>query len=96
VDHLNLDPEGLASISVRFTAPTSGTYGFTGDFLGDDKYQHAHPVEILVNGSSVYSNTINKYDQSDPFSIQATLTAGDTVDFAVETGPHGDFSYLRA
>ena len=57
-------------------------------------YQHAHPVEILVNGSSVYSNTISTYDQSDAFNIQATLTAGDTVDFAVETGPHGDFGYL--
>ncbi len=88
-EHLHLDPESYANVALQFTAPNSGTFDFTGDFIGADGYQYAHPVEILVNGALVYSNTISTYQQSDAFNIQETLAAGDTVDFAVETGSGG-------
>jgi hypothetical protein len=94
-DHVSLDPESNANVSVRFTAPDPGTFTFTGDFEAQEPTdQHAHPVEILVNGVSVFSKTISTSSQHDPFSIQATLAAGDTVDFAVEPGPNGDLYYL--
>jgi hypothetical protein len=47
-DHLHLDPQGVGNVAVRFTAPNSGIFDFAGDFIGDDGYQHAHPVEIKV------------------------------------------------
>ena len=95
-DHLHLDPQGIANVSVQFTAPNTGIFDFTGDFIGDDMYGSwgPHPVEILVNGSPVYSNTISAYDQSDAFNIQETLTAGDTVNFAVDTGYNGNYAFL--
>ncbi len=45
-----------------------------------------------MDGAPVYSNTMSS--QSDPFSIQETLTAGDTVDFVDAAPSDGRLSYI--
>lgn len=83
-----LDPES-GSVSVVFTAPSAGTYTIAGDFLGIDSVGNSHPVEVLDDGSIVFSGTISSYGQSDPFDLTETLAAGDTISFYVGTGSSG-------
>jgi len=84
-DHLFLST-ALGNITVRFTAPSSGLYTVTGDFLGIETAQVAHSVVILLNGAQIVSGTIATYNQSFPFTLTQTLHVGDTVDF-VDIGP---------
>jgi hypothetical protein len=84
--YLNLDPEGY-NVEVVFTVPSTGTYNITGNFYGDDSDEQSHPVEVLDNGSSVYSNTISSYEESDSFSLLSkSLNAGDKIAFFTEVG----------
>ena len=85
-NYLDMDPESAARVDTVYTVPSAGTYSITGDFLGIDIFENSHPVAILVNGTDDYSATIAAYDQSQAFNLTVTLTAGSTVDFAVETG----------
>ena len=92
--YLNLDPQILADVAVGFTAPAAGTYNIVGSFRGDNPGEHSHPVEILVDGNVVFSDTISSYDQPTQFDLTETLNAGDTIDFVVDTGPNGDLYSL--
>jgi len=83
-----LDPES-GNVSVVFTARSAGTYTITGAFLGIDTGENSHPVDILDNGTGVFSGTISSYGQDDPFSFPETLSAGDTITFYVGTGSTG-------
>jgi len=89
-----LDPES-GNVSVVFTAPLTGTYNITGDFLGIDTGENSHPVEILEDGTTVlYNGTISSYGGEDSFSGVSDLTdislnAGDTITFEVLTGSSG-------
>jgi uncharacterized protein (TIGR03437 family) len=91
-DHLYLSP-WLGNVAVRFTAPSSGQYTVTGDFLGIETQQASHPVEILVNGSSVLMMTLSTFNQKLPFSFTQTVKAGDTIDF-VNVGSSAQLGYL--
>jgi len=85
-NYLWLDPETAASVDVTFTAPAAGTYSVTGSFLGIDTNEQAHDVEIYVNGTPVFDQEVDQYDQSQAFNLTETLAAGSTVEFAVDTG----------
>jgi len=93
-----LDPEEY-SVGVVFTAPASGTYDITGDFLGIDVDEGlssrslSHPVEILDDGTVVWSGTISSYGQDDSFNFAEALSAGDTIEFEVLTGSSGSCTY---
>jgi uncharacterized protein (TIGR03437 family) len=91
-DHLYLSP-WLGNVAVRFTAPSAGQYTVTGDFLGIETQQASHPVEILVNGSSVMTSTLSAFNQKIPFSLTQTVKAGDTIDF-VNVGSGAQLGYL--
>ena len=91
-DHLYMSP-WLGNVTVRFTAPSAGQYMVTGDFLGIETEQASHPVEILVNGSSVMAMTLSSYNQKIPFSFSQTVKAGDTIDF-VNVGSGAQLGYL--
>jgi len=82
---LRLDPQEY-NVGVMFTAPASGTYDITGNFLGIDEYENSHPVEILEGGAVVWSGTISSYGQDDSFNLTETLSAGETIEFYVLTG----------
>ena len=83
-----LDPEEY-SVAVVFTAPAAGTYNIEGDFLGIDTGENSHPVEILLDGTAIYSNTISSYGEDDSFNFSKSLNAGDTLSFYVGTGSAG-------
>lgn len=84
--YLGMDPESASNIDLRFVAPSSGTYSIGGNFLGIDTNEQSHPVEILDNGSMIFSNSIGAYGQTDLFSLSESLQAGDVLDFESLTG----------
>jgi sugar lactone lactonase YvrE len=73
---------------VIFTAPATGSYSLAGDFFAQQNGIDVD-VHVLVNGVSVFDSTITSNGVSRPFSGTFSLSAGDTIDFAV--GPNGNF-----
>ena len=97
VGYLNIDPQSIANAGVQFTAPTTGTYGFSGNFIGDDSTGNSHGVSIVLNGStSLFSGAaITGTSSTDTFSFNQPLTAGDTVLFTVGQGTNNpSYAYL--
>ena len=86
VDHLNLDPQGVANVEVVFTAPTPGIYTIVGNFLGDDTGEQSHAVQVLDNSTVIYSSIIGAYGQLDSFNLSAAVAAGDRISFVSDTG----------
>jgi hypothetical protein len=83
-DTLNMHPTNTPGLDsdVRWTAPASGTYLINGSYSALDSTT-THD-SILVNGISAFSTDINYVsNKSTTFSLTETLTAGDTIDFAV-------------
>lgn len=69
----------LQAAILRFTAPESAGADIVGEyFAGDDG---AILLAILVNGAAIWTAT-----DAGTFDLDATLQAGDTVDFAVYGG----------
>ena len=60
--YLNLDPESL-QVTLQWTAPAAGTYRVKGNFLGVDTNEASHPVAIVHNTTTLYSNTISSFNQ---------------------------------
>jgi hypothetical protein len=84
-DTLNLDPESLPDVTVQWTASAAGKYAVVGSFTPDEACDPDHPVAILHNGSSVYSNTVTA-SSTDSFDTTVKVAKGDTVSFVVYTG----------
>jgi hypothetical protein len=82
--YLNLDPEEF-TVAVEFTAPSAGSYTINGNFLGNDTNELSHPVQILDNGTSIYSNTIAAFQQAGAFNLTESLNIGDTIEFLVSS-----------
>jgi hypothetical protein len=80
-NRLHMDPETLSSVTIRFTAPLSGTYGFSGNFKGTDQQEASHDVAVNINGKPVFTGTIGSFGQRATFKGSAPLKAGDTIDF---------------
>ena len=68
-----------------FTAPVSGTYSLTSTFFGDQRFIDVG-VDVLVNGSAVFTSNVTFFGDVVPFDTTLTLAAGDTVPFAVQQG----------
>ncbi len=97
VGYLNIDPQSIVNAGVQFTAPTTGTYAFSGNFIGDDSTGNPHGVSILLNGStSLFSGAaITGTSSTDSFSFNEPLTAGDKVLFTVGQGTSNpSYAYL--
>ncbi len=97
VGYLNIDPQSIVNAGVQFTAPTTGTYAFSGNFIGDDSTGNSHGVSIVLNGStSLFSGAaITGTSSTDSFSFNQPLTAGDTVLFTVGQATTGlTYGYL--
>jgi hypothetical protein len=82
------DPESLGT-EILFTAPSAGSYTISGNFIGADTGQNSHPVEILDDGTVVFSSTISSYGGTESFDFSESLKAGDTIAFDVLTGSAG-------
>ncbi len=83
-----LDPES-GSVSVVFTAPSTGAYTINGAFIGIDVDENSHPLEILDNGSVIWSSTLSNFRGKDSFNLSEALIAGSTITFFVGTGSSG-------
>jgi hypothetical protein len=67
---------------IIWTAPAAGTYSLAATFFAQQNNIWAD-VHILVNGASVFDDTITQNGVSLDFAGEYTLQAGDTIDFAV-------------
>ncbi len=86
-----MDPE-TNSVMVTWTAPSAGNYSMSGFFSGIDTSEGSHPVEVVLDSSTVlFSTTINTFGQDYTFSSPTplALNADDTITFEVETGNGG-------
>lgn len=91
---LMLHPGALNEYSVaRFTAPTTGTYTFNADFIGQDQViGTTTDVHLLKNGASLFSDTVSGFhDLAASGTFTMTLLAGDTLDAAVGFGSNGHY-----
>lgn len=70
---------------VRFTAPSSGQYLISANFMGLDIYPTSTDVHVLINGASQFDGLVNGYGlPSTAFTpTYSTLSAGGIVDFVV-------------
>jgi hypothetical protein len=89
---LHPGPSGERAI-VRFKAPTTGTYAMNASFSGIDSHPTTTDVQILKNGVSIYSGSINSYGGTASSSQNVALAAGDTLDFAVGWGANGNHGW---
>ncbi len=91
---LGMDPESL-SVTSRWTAPSAGVWSISGLFQGIDTSEHAHNVEIVMNGSLVLlgPTNLNAFGQQVPFNFPSlNLNQGATVDFIASNA--GDYRNL--
>jgi len=91
---LTLHPgPGTEYTLARFTAPTTATYTFSADFVGQDYIiGTTTDVHLLVNGVAVFSSIVNGYlSTASSGTFVMNLTAGDTIDAAV--GNAGNLFY---
>ena len=84
-------PDGEYGV-VRWTAPTAGTYNLSAAFSGDDfVFPTSTTVYILLDGKSLFSGEVVVFGPALSFSDIVSVTAGETIDFAVGFGPRGNF-----
>jgi hypothetical protein len=89
---LSPGPNGEFSI-LRWTAPATGNFLIEGEFTGlDYAYPTTTDVHVLVNSSrSLLSGPITSYKLPLTFAMKVTLSAGDTVDFAIGFGYNDNY-----
>ncbi len=86
-DMLNLHPgAGGEQSTVRWTAPSAGTYQVKGRFQGIDTGGTTTNVRILHKGVQVQSGGVNGYGSQAAYDFALTVAAGDTIDFVVGYG----------
>lgn len=89
---LNLHPGQAGERStVRWTAPSAGTYAFNGVFQGIDTTGTTADALVTHNGAGIFSGSVAS-NQASAFSISRNVAAGDTVEFSVGYGPNGNFN----
>ena len=93
-DYLLLDPRSQPS-TLRWTAPSSGSYVMQATFVGLDwAAPTSTGVHVLLNSKqSLLSGPIASYAWPLTFIQRGPLAAGDTVDFIVDWGKDSDFNY---
>lgn len=87
---LNMDPEAN-SVMATWTAPSAGDWWVRGFFSGLDFVSPAHPAEVILDSTTIYTTTINHYGEMSRFSFDLPLNAGDVLTFEVDTGNGGYF-----
>jgi hypothetical protein len=83
-------PTGNYSV-VQFTAPSTGRYTVSGEFVAMGNFTGETTDSILTStGSLLFTG----YSTSAPsFDFSTSLTAGESLDFVVGLGPQGQFMY---
>ena len=92
--YLHPGPNGEYSV-LRFTAPTTSTFSFMGDFNAADAHPTTTDVHVLLDNASIADGGINVNGGGSTDSLSSNsiaLTKGDTLDFAVGYG-NGTYNY---
>ena len=77
---------------VRWTAPSSGRFCVQGAVAGLDRFPGGTGFyEVLNSNRILFSATIDSYRSPLLFHHVLTVSAGDTVDFAVDFGQDGNY-----
>jgi hypothetical protein len=74
---------------VRWTAPSSGTFGIAATFSGLSSLGDSSDVHVLHNGISIFNSNVTGSPSPTSYSGPQTITAGDTIDFVVGDGGNG-------
>ncbi|MFI5366276.1 MAG: hypothetical protein ACHQ4J_11690, partial [Candidatus Binatia bacterium] len=70
---------------VRWTAPQTGLYSVTGNFVGADSRGVDSWVYAVVNESTQFTDRVTGYQTEKPFDLgKQSLNAGDHIDFIVQ------------
>jgi hypothetical protein len=80
---------------IQFTAPVAGSYSIGGEFMGIATAGTTSDAHILLSGStSVFSQEITGLGASSAhsFNLIESLSAGETVDFAVGFGDNNNYN----
>lgn len=90
---LHPGPSGEVAI-LRFTVPAAGQYLITGSFFGQDYIgTTTTDVHLLLNGTSIFDDTVSDFSVNHAFNTTVTLAAGAQLDFAVGFGSNGNYLY---
>jgi hypothetical protein len=81
---------GTRGSVLRWTAPAAGVYSISADFLGTDTQGTTSDVHVEFNGTSLYSDYINGYQDGKSYSGVANINAGDILDVFVGNGVNGN------
>jgi hypothetical protein len=73
----------------RWTAPADGTCGITAEFTGIDQTGTTTDVHVLHNGVSLFSGSVVGFGDTELFSTNISVDAGDAISFAVGYGTGG-------
>jgi hypothetical protein len=96
-EYLDLHPGINNEVSVvRWTAPTNGNFKIEGAAVGLDQTTTTTTLYVLLNsGSALFTIPIDNYRSPLFFRFPCALamSAGDTLDFAVDFGADGDYYY---
>ena len=87
---LHPGPAGQFSI-VRWTAPESGNFNLSGNYIGMDTSGTTTDVHVLFNGVTIFDDFINGFSDTALISLDTLLQAGDLLDFAVGFGSNSNF-----
>jgi hypothetical protein len=88
-NYLELNPQGIASVELRWTAPAAATVHVSGNFLGVASDEASHNVAVLYNGTPLVTYTISRFQQKETFRLHLSVAAGDTIAFATYTANGG-------
>jgi hypothetical protein len=87
--YLDLDPQGIASVGLQWTAPTAATIHVSGNFLGVANDEGSHNVAVLYNGTAIVTYTISHFQQKETFRLHLSVAPGDTIAFLSYTSNGG-------
>lgn len=102
VNELQLQPGPSGQFAVvrwtsTFATPTTIT--ITGQFSSEDNHTSPTPAgttsdaHVLRDGVALFNTNINGIGVTSPYSLTTTVSAGDTIDFAVGYGSNLDYSF---
>lgn len=92
-DLLNLHPGvNNEKTTVRWTAPSAGSYRIQGRFEGLDTVGTTTDVHVQQNNTDLSSGSINGFGNQATFDLTVAVAAGDAIDFAVGYGSNGNYN----
>jgi hypothetical protein len=94
INTLWMDPES-GTVDIKFTAPHTGSYSISGVFSGIDTGENSPLLEVLDDGTILWSGTVSSWGATQSFNFLETLHTGDNITFLVGQGSSGSCVYCN-